>query len=373
MLNNESWLVHSNLFTKHWVIETKDWARTLGWFTDFVEASKIDTGWNITGSHELTVFDYINIIDELNADKKLYCYKAGKWEHINGPVLFVVKKSSDEVFIAGWAGEKKLLQKLKAKSSNPWDWEGINMIEVNPLAAIYAFTRKDKIDEKKFPVFFLSNGETNADENWKHLSTHCARAIRVDGIMGRRKAFHKCVDLAGDSTHFFVVTGKNYVTDFSVFDFQITENTPKSHIMFQSKNMSNRLEYGHMGIGLYNKDIVLNTPENFGLDFTECGGVHQVPRTVSEAVFATSPFEAWRTAFRETVKLTLSDSPISKTWLQRWMTFAEGENAEWVIQGAKQGYEFAIDNKHKPEVLLQSVSWEWLEEYFKLVGHLQSL
>lgn len=373
MLNNETWLVHSNLFKKHWAIETKEWARTLGWFGDLVDTVKQENGWCLWGEKQLTLHDYITIIDEINSEKKLYCFKEDKWSHMAGPVLFVVRKNSEEVFVAGWAGDKNLLKKLKSKTDNPWEWEGISLIEVDPLAAIYAVKGTLKKPRTAFPVFFLSNGETNAEENWQHLKRLTPQAQRIDGILGRRKAFLECATRAGDSSHFFVVTGKNYITDVTVFDFTPTDTTPKAHIMFQAKNMSNRLEYGHMGVGLYNKDIVLNTPENFGLDFTEFGGVYLIPKTVSEATFATTPYEAWRTAFREAVKLTLSDSVTAKTWLQRWVTFAEGENADWVLQGAKEGHEFALENKNNLDELKKSVDWEWLEKRFEVFGHLKLL
>ncbi len=40
MLNNESWLAHSDLFKKYWVVEIKPWVRSLGWFTDYMETVK---------------------------------------------------------------------------------------------------------------------------------------------------------------------------------------------------------------------------------------------------------------------------------------------------------------------------------------------
>jgi hypothetical protein len=134
--------------------------------------------------------------------------------------------------------------------------------------------------------------------------------------------------------------------------------------MFQAKNMSNGLEYGHMAIGCYNKSLILETPENFGLDLTEYGKIYPIPLTVSEAHFATSEYEAWRTAFREAVKLTLKDTDIANKWLSRWLTNADGEYADWVLRGATDGNVYALEYKNNTDELLKTERWDWLERYF---------
>lgn len=63
MVNNESWLAHSDLFKKYWVVETKPWVRSLGWFTDYMETVKDADGWAQAGEKELTVFDYVQIVE----------------------------------------------------------------------------------------------------------------------------------------------------------------------------------------------------------------------------------------------------------------------------------------------------------------------
>lgn len=367
MLNNETWLAHSDLFKKYWVVETKPWVRSLGWFTDYMETVKDADGWAQAGEKELSVFDYVQIIDQPLAEKKLYrCVNGVSWEHITGPVLFVVRKDSEQVFIAGWAGERKIIEKMKKESDNPWEWSEKMIVEVNPASAVRTVskTKSTKSRHQGVPVFFVSNGESNADDNWKHLTKLYPKAIRVNGIDGRRKMFHRCVDLADNAPQFFVVTGKTYVTDVTVFNYPV-ETVSDAHVVFHAKNMSNRLEYGHMGIVCYNSNLVLNTPANFGLDFTQYSKTITVPHTVSEARFATTPFEAWRTAFREVVKLSTSYSTEANLWLQRWTAFAEGENSEWVLTGAREGQEYAEQHKDDKTELRKTVDWNWLHERFE--------
>jgi len=365
MVNNETWLAHSDLFKKYWVVETRPWVRSLGWFTDYMETVKDADGWAQAGEKELSVFDYVHIVDTPLAEKKLYrCVNGVTWEHITGPVLFVVRKDAEQVFIAGWAGERKIIEKMKKESDDPWEWSEKMIVEVNPASAVRTVSVIRQPKHKQIPVFFTSNGEANADENWKHLTTLYPSAIRIDGIDGRRKMFHRCVDLANNAPQFFVVTGKTYITDISVFNYPV-EDIPDAHIVFQAKNMSNRLEYGHMGIVCYNSNLVLNTPANFGLDFTQFSKTATIPRVVSEAHFATSPLEAWRTAFREAVKLTVQYSTDAHLWLQRWTSFAEGENAEWVLRGAREGQEYAEQYKKDMTALRNTVDWNWLKTRFE--------
>ncbi len=358
----DTWLAHSNLFTEHWIIETKSWVRHLGWFTKF-QTSAIDSlGWAQYGEHELSILDYVNIVDAAESEKKLYRYHEGTWTHMEGPVLFIVKKTDAETYIAGWAGPSDVISRLKKKSDNPWDWEGINIVEVDPISAVFTF---QKNLSTRLPVIFASNGETNAEENWRHLLKICPRAIRLENIDGRRNMFLRAAEIAQDASHFFLVTGKNFITDKTVFDYLPDNTVPDAHIMFQAKNLSNRLEYGHMAVGCYNTAIVKNTPKSFGLDFTEYGKIYHVPRTVSEARFATSEYEAWRTAFRECVKLSLKDTEQAKTWLRRWTSVAEGEFSDWVLLGAEQGVSFAQENMNNPEELQHTENWTWLRYYFE--------
>ena len=74
------------------------------------------------------------------------------------------------------------------------------------------------------------------------------------------------------------------------------------HYIFHSRNCLNGLEYGHMGIIAYNKQLVLDTIES-GLDFTLSAPHQVVPELSATAYFNADPWMTWRTAFREVIKL----------------------------------------------------------------------
>ena len=218
-----------------------------------------------------------------------------------------------------------------------------------------------------YDVFFVSNGETNAEANWQQLQAVCPRAQRVKNINGRRAVFQHCAALAKTS-HFFIVTGKNRVTNANVFDFQPNRLKSARHWVFRAKNASNGLEYGHMSIVLYNTLHVVSTPEDFGLDYTMYSVHDEVTWKVSEAEFATSPWEAWRTAFRECVKLQdiydRTGEPTAQERLEVWTTTAHGDNSEWVLRGANDGLQYAKENQGDRSALALTVEWSWLKDYF---------
>jgi hypothetical protein len=160
------------------------------------------------------------------------------------------------------------------------------------------------------------------------------------------------------------VTGKNLVMDSSVYHYLPEMLEPNTHTIFNAINNANYLCYGHMGIGCYSRKAVEQTPKNFGLDFTMYSKVKSSPIVGSVAFFAETPYEAWRTAFREAVKLTVSTDKNSVERLRTWLTVAHGPNAAWVIQGAQEGHNFAKTRTLKD--LMVTEDWNWLSNQYKL-------
>lgn len=222
----------------------------------------------------------------------------------------------------------------------------------------------------KLPVYFVSKGETNAEENWGTLQRLCPRAKRLEAGATRFDMFTTCgLEAYKDGAdHFFLVTGKNRAVNASVFSFTPDPLAPNAHWIFRARNESNGLEYGHMGIGCYSVRAVADTPRNFGLDFTMYSQVIEVPTVASFAEFATTPYEAWRTAFREAVKLESLvwnyGDEIAERRLKTWTNYATGIYAEWVLIGAKDGKKFVESCKNRADLLVHSEDWKWLHSYW---------
>ena len=133
----------------------------------------------------------------------------------------------------------------------------------------------------------------------------------------------------------------------------------KKHYIFDAHNTVTDLTYGHMGIIAYNKQLVLDCNE-WGLDFTLSMPHASVSITASIADYATTPYETWRTAFREVVKLTQQSDVESQYRLQQWLNVGKGEMGSWSVQGAKDALDFVATEQD----LQLSFEWAWLKERF---------
>lgn len=360
MLKGEVWLCHTDLFNEHWTVGKQDWIRNLGWFSRMESmAENSDPGWILFGDTANTPPQnslYPIVADRANR-KKLFMWDGVKWSHLPGPVVF-----KSEGLAVGWAGEHTLINlHLNLGQTDPWQWKGIQVVEVDPTVAVQIERAPER---KPFPVFFVSNGESNAEVNWTRLYTLVPHAQRVKNINGRREMFLECARRARGFSHFWIVTGKNYLLDPNVFFFEPDPKKPDHHWVFNARNASNGLEYGHMGIALYSVHSVLSTPEDYGLDFTMASPYTSILWTVSEGRFATTPWEAFRTAYRESFKLARMvierSDPVASSRLDRWVRGNSGPYTTYVTWGALNGTQDALLGKDGRK----TVEWRDLENEF---------
>ena len=215
-------------------------------------------------------------------------------------------------------------------------------------------------------VVFISNGEPMAEQNWQTLVTLCPRAKRSDGITGREAAYKAAAQLS-NTPWFFAVFAKTEVLPDFTFDFQPDRMQQSKHYIFHSRNPLNGLEYGAMNINLYNRQLVLDTVP--GLDFTLSAPHAVVPICASVSRFKTDPWITWRSAFRETMKLRRevdhgADIEIEHR-LEVWCTQAQGENAEYCLQGARDGVQYYESVMGDLELLKFSFDWQWCQDYYR--------
>ena len=102
-----------------------------------------------------------------------------------------------------------------------------------------------------------------------------------------------------------------------------------------------------------------------GLDFTLSAPHQSINILSAENRLEDSPELAWRTAFREVIKLKtqVDTKPTveSKYRLNKWLTLGHGKNAEWVYVGAQDAVKF-IESK---EDLMKSYDFDWLKNKFE--------
>jgi hypothetical protein len=230
-------------------------------------------------------------------------------------------------------------------------------------------------DKKTFPgidIVYISNGEPD-EEKW--YDTLCYRAnlmgkeiTWIRGVDGRTAAYQAAAR-ASTTPWFFAVFAKLEVD----YAFPWREWMPDywqepKHYIFNSRNPVNGLEYGHMSVIAYNKNLVLshNTP---GIDFTLSQPHEHVPILSGIAHFNQNPIMTWRTAFRETLKLkhfnSITPTVETEHRLDIWLTKAQGNYAEWCLKGSNDAIEYYRQANGDYTKLLYSFEWKWLNEYFE--------
>jgi len=116
---------------------------------------------------------------------------------------------------------------------------------------------------------------------------------------------------------------------------------------------------------LYNKKLTLNTTEP-GLDFTLSSPHDWVPILSATNYFNTSPWLAWRTAFREVIKLCQTKPTVESQYrLTKWLELGKGENAIWVCRGAHEAKGYFEENSDKVDKLMLSYDFNWLKKYYE--------
>jgi len=219
-------------------------------------------------------------------------------------------------------------------------------------------------------VVFIDNGEVNADENYEHLSQILAKNSnnlhRITGVQGRIHAYQAAAKVSS-TPWFFSVFAKLKIDENFDFWWQPDYWQQPKHYIFHAKNPINGLEYGHMAMIAYNKKLVLSNTGP-GLDFTLDQAHEVVPILSGVANYADDKFMAWRSAFREVLKLqnhlqTRADIE-TEYRLRVWQTKGSGTNGEWSKQGAKDAVVYYERVKGDFDKLKLSYDWEWLSEYF---------
>ena len=227
-------------------------------------------------------------------------------------------------------------------------------------------THKSWTQDQSMDVIFISNNESMAEQNWKHLKLVCPRARRSDGINGREAAYKTAASIS-TTPWFYAVFAKTEVFDTFKFDYQPDWLQPPKHYIFYSQNPLNGLEYGAMNVNLYNKQLVLDTRP--GIDFTLSSAHEVVPICISVSRFNTDPWVTWRSAFREVLKLQLQVDQGADIEIQHrlniWLTVAQGQNAEWCLAGGQDAIQYYKAVNGNVEKLQLSFDWQWLQEYYQ--------
>jgi hypothetical protein len=224
---------------------------------------------------------------------------------------------------------------------------------------------------KLYDIVFISYNEPNADENFAKLIERFPRAKRVHGVKGIHQAHIAAAKLA-TTPMFWVVDGDAIVEDNFEFNLLLPKHDTDIVHVWLSRNPVNDLKYGYGGVKLLPKNLTENMDVT-QIDMTmSISNKFKVVQEVSNiTAFNTDPFNAWKSAFRECVKL--ASRPVNPQYqeetedrLHAWSILGgHRPNGKYAILGAKAGRRYGIDNISKPDELAKINDFDWLLEQFQ--------
>ena len=236
----------------------------------------------------------------------------------------------------------------------------------------YAYIDKKRRMLKDHPldIVFISNGEPYAEFNYEHLKwavqmegLDCNQIHHSKGVNGRVAAYQAAARMS-TTPWFFAVFAKLEVDHRFDWTWQPDRMQQPKHYIFHAHNPVNGLVYGHQAMIAYNKKMTLENAGE-GLDFTMDQPHEVVPVISGTANYTESPWMAWRTAFREVLKLKHSLPDVENEYrLNMWLSDAgEVKNAEWSRFGAEDAVEYYDEVGGDFAALKKSYEWEWLASY----------
>ena len=236
----------------------------------------------------------------------------------------------------------------------------------------YPYINKTQRVGKEHPldIVFISNGEKYAGFHEQQLyrsvqrdGLDCNHIHHSTGVNGRVAAYQAAAR-ASTTPWFFAVFAKLEVDPKFDWSWQPDRMQQPKHYIFHAYNPVNGLTYGHQAMIAYNKKMVLENV-GAGLDFTLDQPHEVVPVLSGVANYNETPWMAWRTAFREVLKLKASLPDVESEYrLNMWLSNAgEVTNAEWSQWGAEDAVEYYDEVAGDFAALKKSYEWSWLASY----------
>lgn len=221
-----------------------------------------------------------------------------------------------------------------------------------------------------YDIVFISYQEPNAEENWNLLRERFPLAKRIHGIKGIQQAHIEAAKICYTKM-FWVVDGDSKIVDEFDFDPEIKETEQHFVYVWRSKNPVNGLVYGYGGVKLLPRLSVLTMDISKPDMTTSISRSFKPVQEISNiTVFNTDPYNAWKGAFRECVKLSSKiidrqkDNETERR-LHIWCTIGQDMPfGQYVLDGANAGREYGIANKDNPDALRMINDFDWLMEQF---------
>jgi hypothetical protein len=241
------------------------------------------------------------------------------------------------------------------------------------------FAHKKEVDivasrpkAQAFDVVFISYHEPNADMHYAMLTQKLSRHVfRVDGIKGIHNAHKKAASLVSTDM-FWVVDADAVIVDDFNFDYQVTRHNYNTVYVWRSSNPINNLEYGYGGVKLLPTRETLDMDMNSADMTTSISPKFQaVPSLSNITAFNTTPFNTWRSAFRECCKLASKsidrqDNIETIERLEAWCQLNDTVSYGYYgYSGALAGRLYGQENAGNLPALSKINDFDWLKEKFE--------
>ena len=225
---------------------------------------------------------------------------------------------------------------------------------------------------RAYDIFFLTYDENNSAKNLRLLLEKSKNIQVVKNVKGIFNA-HLEAAKRSKTDFFWVVDADATIIDAFDFDYVVPEWDFDVVHIWKTINPINFLEYGHGGVKLIPKHLILNADVETAVDITtSIGAKIKIMDEISNINnFATSPLNAWRAAFRECVKLSSAiiarqNQEETDFRLSAWIN--KGGNrplGEYVKGGASAGKWYGETYKGNKEMLARINDYEWLAHEFE--------
>ena len=222
----------------------------------------------------------------------------------------------------------------------------------------------------RYDIIFISYNEPQADENFSRLKSRFPYAQRVDGIKGIHQA-HIAAAKKAFTKMFWVVDADAHILDTFNFDHVVSDYDLENVHVWRSLNPINDLEYGYGGVKLLPKRLTQNMDISKPDMTTSISTLFKaMPEISNITAFNVDPFNTWKSAFRECVKLAskvidrqddVDTNYRLNVWCTRGLDRPYGREA---IEGAVQGKQYGLENKDNAEALKMINDFDWLRERF---------
>jgi hypothetical protein len=221
-----------------------------------------------------------------------------------------------------------------------------------------------------YDIVYISYKEINAEQNWKRLKEDFPTAKRVHGVKGIHQA-HIAAAKKCFTKMFWIVDADARIVDDFDFNYEVPEHQLDHVHVWRSQNPINDLVYGYGGIKLFPRQATIDmdtSKPDMTTSITD--KFKPMPEISNITQYNISPFETWKSAFRECAKLSAKvidrqkDDETNER-LKIWTTVGSDRDfGEYAIQGAIHGTKYGEKYSQSPDDLRRINDFDWLQEQF---------